>query len=427
MAVWSRVHLRFRRSIVRRACFGLAAVAVVGLSGCGQASAQNVQVAHAAARAVNDQPGGLGTVAAEIQVAVILNIPGYRNDFTITDVMVQPGQHISANDPLFSVDPAPFIARTALLQQQAQAAQSAVGSAQQQLSAAQSDKDARIAKAQQTVASDQTLLDSLNQRLAGEQANGQTDAAAQTSADIAKAQASLAKAQSDLRNAQNISLEHINARLTALNAKASLSNQLLAVSNNSSPTIVSPIDGDIGLSVPSPGQDILPNHTVVQIIDATNVQVTATLPVSEEANVTPGAPADVTFNSLPSVDLQGTVTSILPQAVNNGLSFQVLVTASNTPDKKVLPGAQGFVRLHGTHQAGVAVPKLAVLNIDQDPIVFVIQGQTAHLRHVSIGVQDDTWVEILSGVTAGEQCVVIGTQLVSDGTPVRITGTDAGS
>ena len=196
--------------------------------------------------------------------------------------------------------------------------------------------------------------------------------------------------------------------------------QLLDVASNQTTTITAPLAGNVGLTVPSPGQAILPNHTVLSIIDATNLEVTATLPISEEQNVSAGTPADVTFNSLPNVDLKGQVTSILPQAVNNGLSFQLLVTAPNTPDRRVLPGAQGFVRLQGNHTAQVAIPRPAVLNADTNPSVFVITGQVAHIRTISLGVQDGTWVEVLSGLSLGDQCVIVGIQSLQDGTPVRI-------
>jgi multidrug resistance efflux pump len=359
-------------------------------------------------------------VAAAIQVPIILDIPGYRDNFTVTDVQVEPGQRVAPNDPLFSVDPAPFIASAALLHEQAAAEQAATTAAQQQLESQQASQSQRIAVARLRIAGDQAGIATDQQQLQAAQRAGLADAAAAAQHSLAKAEADLVAAQADLNDASSLAFGHLQGRVTALVAESQVVTQLLKVANSQTTTITAPLAGDISLTVPSPGQSIQPNHTVLTIVDATNLEVTATLPISEEENVSPGAPADITFNSLPNVDLKGRVTSILPQAVDNGLSFQVLVTAPNTPDRRVLPGTKGFVRLQGNHTAQIAIPRLAVLLADTNPSVFVVTGQVVHLRTISVGVEDGTWVEVLSGLSLGDRCVTIGVQSLQDGAPVHV-------
>jgi multidrug efflux pump subunit AcrA (membrane-fusion protein) len=66
-----------------------------------------------------------------------------------------------------------------------------------------------------------------------------------------------------------------------------------------------------------------------------------------------------------------------------------------------------------------------VLNVDQDPTVYVVEGQAVHRQHVEIGVSDGTFVEVLQGLQAGDLCVVNPSNL-GDGDPVRIDQTQTG-
>ena len=62
------------------------------------------------------------------------------------------------------------------------------------------------------------------------------------------------------------------------------------------------------------------------------------------------------------------------------------------------------------HSSPVVIARTAVLNVDQDPTVYVVEGQAVHRQHVEIGVSDGTYVEVLQGLKPGDLCVVVGNQ-----------------
>jgi hypothetical protein len=58
--------------------------------------------------------------------------------------------------------------------------------------------------------------------------------------------------------------------------------------------------------------------------------------------------------------------------------------------------------------------------------VFVVEGDVARRRLVSLGGGASGRQTVLSGLSSGEQ-VVLNPQDVSDGAPVRVSGTGGGS
>ncbi|MFN0315456.1 MAG: efflux transporter periplasmic adaptor subunit, partial [Burkholderiales bacterium] len=53
-------------------------------------------------------------------------------------------------------------------------------------------------------------------------------------------------------------------------------------------------------------------------------------------------------------------------------------------------------------------------------VVYVIEGGLARQRVVSGGVKQDGWVEILSGLKAGETVVLDGAGFLTDQAPVSV-------
>jgi multidrug efflux pump subunit AcrA (membrane-fusion protein) len=64
-----------------------------------------------------------------------------------------------------------------------------------------------------------------------------------------------------------------------------------------------------------------------------------------------------------------------------------------------------------------------VLGLERDPTVYVVDGQVVHSRNVELGVSDGAYVEILNGLKPGDLCVIVGSQLLNDGSQVRVTRT----
>ncbi len=72
----------------------------------------------------------------------------------------------------------------------------------------------------------------------------------------------------------------------------------------------------------------------------------------------------------------------------------------------------------------VRVPRLSVVQRPAGQVVFVVDGEEVSQREIEIGHQTSDWVEIISGLDAGERIVTDGASFLSDGARVRYEDAD---
>ncbi|HEY4028570.1 MAG TPA: efflux RND transporter periplasmic adaptor subunit [Candidatus Dormibacteraeota bacterium] len=212
----------------------------------------------------------------------------------------------------------------------------------------------------------------------------------------------------------------LQARQQALLSRADITNQLLSMAQNRQSSVTSPIDGDVLAVNVRAGQIAAPGVTLVEIVDSSRLTVSAELPVSAQSEIMPGAPAQITFTNVPGLTITGTVSGVSSAAVNNGTGFQVVLDAANTADRRVHHGYRALTHVPYAHRANPVVRRMAVLDIEHDPSIFVVQGGTVRRRQVQLGIRDGSNVEITSGVAPGDVYVLVGTQSLDTGDRVRI-------
>ncbi len=93
-------------------------------------------------------------------------------------------------------------------------------------------------------------------------------------------------------------------------------------------------------------------------------------------------------------------------------------------DLPALPGLQAGMFGRAAFAAGkseaLLIPQSAVLERGQIRSVYVVEGDTARLRFVTLGEARDDQREVLSGLTAGEKIIVSPPALLADGGRVAI-------
>ena len=237
-----------------------------------------------------------------------------------------------------------------------------------------------------------------------------------TEADLTRIQADVAKGRTP-----RALVPALLEQEQTLESQASLYGQLLATAQGQSSAVKSPIDGEVLAINVRAGQVAKPGTTLVEIVNYRRITVTAELPVSAQPEVKPGDPAQLTFANVPGLALAGTVSGVSPGSVNSGTGFQVTVDASNTPNQLVHPGYQAYVQVPYSSGLGAVVRRMAVLNIDLVPSMFVVEGDVVQLRRVQVGAEDGADVQIVSGIQPGEEYVVVGNDDLVNGDRVRVT------
>jgi len=115
---------------------------------------------------------------------------------------------------------------------------------------------------------------------------------------------------------------------------------------------------------------------------------------------------------------EGRVVEVVPSVDAATRSFIAKI------DLPALPGLRAGMFGRAAFAAGkseaLLVPRSAVLEHGQTRTVYVVEGDTARLRFVTLGETREDQHEVLSGLTAGERIIVAPPSLLADGGRVAI-------
>ena len=239
---------------------------------------------------------------------------------------------------------------------------------------------------------------------------------AQAADDVAAAQAYL-NSVSGLNNPITIAQAQ-QAYQLAQNRYNSLVAQAASPTLNKG-NIISPMRGVVTAVNINPNEVFAPNTILLTIMDQSTVIVHAKIPLSDLGQVRLGLLVVVTPSALPDTSFQGTVTSVIPQADPQTDTFEVQVEVKN-PQQMLLPGMSAFVRIQGKSQ-GFVLPRAAVLNPDQDAIVFIVRNQHAYMQRVHVVGRSVDTIFVDAGVSPDDTIVLVGIDQLHDGQQVNVT------
>jgi membrane fusion protein, multidrug efflux system len=193
--------------------------------------------------------------------------------------------------------------------------------------------------------------------------------------------------------------------------------------------ITTPIDGvvlelarDESGSPVADGQLVNPGFVVARIAPLDRLIADIDLVGPELARVRPGQAVRVRHYAFEGTTLPGTILRISPSVNPQTHTFRVEVEVDNGRGL-LRPGMFVETAIIVERRTGVPVaPREAIAQRGGRSVVFVIDGQRAVQRPVSLGLGDDTRVEVRDGVSPGERIVVRGLETLTDGTRVRVVG-----
>ncbi|MEZ0163513.1 efflux RND transporter periplasmic adaptor subunit [Kineococcus sp. LSe6-4] len=189
-----------------------------------------------------------------------------------------------------------------------------------------------------------------------------------------------------------------------------------------------------GTPVLAQGAAVSQGATLVTVVDASTLSLTADVDETDVLQVQPGVTADVAVDAVDGATYHGTVTSVDPTATSGsggGVTYTVRLSydggtgPDGAPAATPLPGMSATVSLLVRSASGVVqVPASAILRAgsangskDSDS-VWVVRDGRAERREVTIGVRGDAEVEIAQGLREGETIVTDGAADVTSGQQV---------
>ncbi|OIN94419.1 MAG: efflux transporter periplasmic adaptor subunit [Comamonadaceae bacterium CG1_02_60_18] len=161
------------------------------------------------------------------------------------------------------------------------------------------------------------------------------------------------------------------------------------------------------------GMRFMPGEMLYQVADLSRVWVIADVFEQDLAQVKNGAKARVSINAYPDKTFAGVVTYVYPTLKAETRTVPVRVELAN-PGGLIKPGMFAQVELQVTVRTpGVTVPLSALIDSGTRQLVLVqVKEGRFEPREVKTGARSDTYIEVLSGVSEGEQVVVSANFLI---------------
>lgn len=244
---------------------------------------------------------------------------------------------------------------------------------------------------------------------------GQTllrQAGASTEARVRQAQAALNQAQ---RNVERLRPLHDAGAISEQEWEQTLTQRELAAADLAAArdvlTLTSPLNGTVTEVVARPGMIPSSGDALVRVADLSRLVVYLRVGAAEAAELREGQSAE-----FGNVGVTGRVRRVALQA--DPATRLVEVEIEFPPASGLIPGTLATVRIGvASRDQAVQVPRAAV----REGAVWVVDGENqASRRPVVVGLQARDVVEIVSGLDPGEQVVVDGGGLLSEGAIVRI-------
>jgi RND family efflux transporter MFP subunit len=160
------------------------------------------------------------------------------------------------------------------------------------------------------------------------------------------------------------------------------------------------------------GQYISPDQNLYSIADLSRIWVLADVYERDLANITIGQKAHMTTTAYPGESFDGTVSFIYPSVSEQTRTIKIRIEFSNSSNR-LKPGMYADVDLPGQGKSVLAVPSDAVMDGGDRQYAFVVHdGTHFEPRLLKIGRRADDYMEVLSGLSEGEQVVTSANFLI---------------
>jgi RND family efflux transporter MFP subunit len=185
--------------------------------------------------------------------------------------------------------------------------------------------------------------------------------------------------------------------------------------------VTSTISGTI-LSAPVRAGDTVSTQTTIYVVgDLSRLMVETFVPERFSNAARRGLSALVTLEALPGETFAASVEELSPVLDPVSRTLRIRLRFPRT-DPRIKAGMFATVSLvTNTRRDVPVIPRSAVINTYGSWIVFTVNEKNiASRRDISLGIENENFIEVVKGLEIGELVVSAGQNFLSDGDPVRI-------
>jgi len=249
---------------------------------------------------------------------------------------------------------------------------------------------------------------------------------AAAAADASLARLNLERAQTLRQGGSNAQADLDAAEARAKQAEAASATLQATIAKK---TIRAPFDGRIAIRQVELGQVLSPGTPIASLQSVSPIHAESWFPQQALADLRLGQRVRMRVDIFPGSSWEGQVTTINPEVDVASRNVRVRATFEN-PDGRLKPGMFAGVEVVSAEKRSVlAVPATAVIYAPYGDSVFVLEekgdgagksGPVARQRSVRLGERRGDFVEVLSGISAGETVVSGGAFKLRNGSAVAV-------
>lgn len=182
----------------------------------------------------------------------------------------------------------------------------------------------------------------------------------------------------------------------------------------------SPISGVVDEKYMNKGEMSAPGMPIMNIVDVSQVKITAGIPEKYVREIKRGQVVRITSDVLPGVEFSGKINYIAPTLSAVSRTFEIEVVINNK-DRILKPEMNANIELTKTRiEDAIVLNQDLIVDLGGDKYVFILEGDAAKKRIITIAGRNGNDVLIGSGLKPGETLIIEGFQPLQDGDKVQV-------
>ncbi|MBW8367361.1 MAG: efflux RND transporter periplasmic adaptor subunit [Arenimonas sp.] len=241
--------------------------------------------------------------------------------------------------------------------------------------------------------------------------------------EMERARATMRKLENNYRRSRELLASKLvsaeaseQIRFDLESAKAGFDIAQLELSNTN---IIAPIGGVIAQRMIKPGNLMALNAPAFRIVDVSRLEAVLNVPERELATLRAGMPLRMAVDAIPGKSFTGRVDRISPVVDSGSGTFRVVCAFEGGGTLR--PGMFGRIEIvYDQRKDALTMPRVALLDDEGEPAVFVVRGKKAVRTPVVLGYINGELAEVREGLKEGDDVVTAGKVAIRDGSEVEV-------
>ncbi len=185
-------------------------------------------------------------------------------------------------------------------------------------------------------------------------------------------------------------------------------------------SIKAPFNGYVTREYVEVGEWVQEGGPIIELIDIEMVEINVNLPERYVNKIKRRDKALIRFDALPKVSIEGTFTSLVPQADGESRTFPVKINVDNK-NSIVKSGMVARVSFSiGKPLTAMMVHKDAIVPRNNANFIYVVNDGIAQPIPVTTGIELEEQIQVIGNIKAGQLVVIRGNERLMPNQPVKI-------